>query len=129
MRASRALFLASALVLSASAGIAASQTFTDTTLVTAVEIPVQVLLDGKPVGGLTADDFAVYQEKSKQEITGFDVVGLYSLPESTAPTAAAEVMPAARRQEATAGPWLVVREAPRQGRREPAAKESKKEDS
>jgi VWFA-related protein len=72
--------------------------YTDITEVTAVEIPVQVLLDGKPVRGLTAADFAVYQEKTKQEVTGFDVVDLYGAPEKAAPaTPAADVPPPARR--------------------------------
>jgi VWFA-related protein len=54
--------------------------YTDITDVTAVEIPVQVLADGKPVRGLTADDFVVYQGKEKQAVTGFDVVDLYGAP-------------------------------------------------
>ena len=54
--------------------------FSDTTEVTAVEIPVQVLLDGKPVRGLTAESFAVYRDKARQPITGFDVVDLAGLP-------------------------------------------------
>ena len=58
----------------------AAQTFTDTTEVTAVEIPVQVVVDGKPVRGLEAKDFVVYQEKKKQDITGFEVVDLLTLP-------------------------------------------------
>src|SRR5687767_13651962 len=54
--------------------------FSDTTEVTAVEIPVQVLLDGKPVRGLTAESFAVYRDKARQPITGFDMVDLAGLP-------------------------------------------------
>jgi VWFA-related protein len=54
--------------------------FSDTTEVTAVEIPVQVLVDGKPVRGLTAENFAVYRDKDRQPITGFDMVDLASLP-------------------------------------------------
>ncbi|HYH47807.1 MAG TPA: VWA domain-containing protein, partial [Thermoanaerobaculia bacterium] len=54
--------------------------FSDTTEVTAVEIPVQVLLNGKPVRGLTAESFAVYRDKARQPITGFDMVDLASLP-------------------------------------------------
>jgi VWFA-related protein len=53
--------------------------FSDTTEVTAVEIPVQVLLDGKPVRGLTAENFAVIRDKDRQAITGFDVVDLASI--------------------------------------------------
>ncbi|HEX5716468.1 MAG TPA: VWA domain-containing protein, partial [Thermoanaerobaculia bacterium] len=54
--------------------------FSDTTEVTAVEIPVQVLLNGKPVRGLTAESFAVYRDKARQPITGFEMVDLASLP-------------------------------------------------
>jgi VWFA-related protein len=72
------------------------QGFSDVTEVTAVEIPVQVLLDGKPVRGLTADDFVVYQEKDRQAVTGFDVVDLYGTPEEKA-APVTDVAPAARR--------------------------------
>jgi VWFA-related protein len=70
--------------------------YTDITEVAAVEIPVQVLLDGKPVRGLTADDFVVYQEKDRQAITGFDMVDLYGTStEKAAPVL--DVPPPARR--------------------------------
>lgn len=59
---------------------AQTPTYSDVTEVNAVEIPVQVLLDGKPVRGLKAENFAVYQEKQKQIVTGFEVVDLLSLP-------------------------------------------------
>jgi VWFA-related protein len=72
---------------------ARDQTFTETTEVTAVEIPVQVVLDGKPVRGLTAESFTVYQDKKKQPVTGFESVDLYAIPESKA----AEVPAPARR--------------------------------
>ncbi len=73
-------------------------TYSDLTEVSAVEIPVQVLQDGKPVRGLTAADFVVYQEKTKQEITGFDVVDLYgAAPTPDAPAPAAAVPAPARR--------------------------------
>jgi hypothetical protein len=38
---------------------AAGGAFSETTQVTAVEIPVQVVRDGEPVRGLTAADFAI----------------------------------------------------------------------
>jgi len=44
--------------------------------VVAVEIPVQVLVDGKPVEGLTRDNFEVSEGRKEREITGFDVVDL-----------------------------------------------------
>lgn len=60
-----------------SAGAAqGGQGFAESTQVTAVEVPVQVLRDGEPVRGLTAADFEVYEGRKKQVITGFDVVDL-----------------------------------------------------
>ncbi len=55
--------------------------FNETTEVTAVEIPVQVIRDGEPVRGLTAADFELYEGRKQQALTGFDVVDL-SLPEN-----------------------------------------------
>jgi VWFA-related protein len=63
---------------------ARDQTFTETTEVTAVEVPVQVVLDGKPVRGLTAQNFAVFQNKKKETVTGFEMVDLYTIPEDKA---------------------------------------------
>ncbi len=57
--------------------------FSESSQVTAVEIPVQVTKDGEPVRGLTAADFEVYDGKARQSITGFDMVDL-SLPASQA---------------------------------------------
>ena len=62
-------------------GAADRQPFSETTDVTAVEIPVQVVRDGEPVRGLTAADFELYEGRKRQEVTGFDVVDL-SLPEN-----------------------------------------------
>ncbi len=50
--------------------------------VVAVEIPVQVVRDGKPVRGLSRADFQVWDGKAKQEITGFEVVDLGAAPGS-----------------------------------------------
>ena len=58
----------------------AAAQFSDVTEVTAVEIPVQVLLDGKPVRDLKAENFVVYQEKKKQAVVGFEAVDLYAIP-------------------------------------------------
>ncbi|HEX3126433.1 MAG TPA: VWA domain-containing protein [Thermoanaerobaculia bacterium] len=90
MKASRVLSLAA--VLSALCVLsAAGQTFTDTTRVTAVQIPVQVIADGKPVRGLTAADFVVYEGRKQRPVVGFDAVDLQTLPQG------AEVPSAARR--------------------------------
>jgi VWFA-related protein len=50
--------------------------------VLAVEIPVQVVRDGQPVRGLTAADFTITDGKTKQEITGFEVIDLAAVPSS-----------------------------------------------
>jgi VWFA-related protein len=63
------------------AGGADRESFSETTQVTAVEIPVQVVRDGEPVRGLTAADFELYEGRKQQALTGFDVVDL-SLPEN-----------------------------------------------
>lgn len=92
MRASRVSCLASAVLAAIlSLGSAAGQSFTDTTRVTAVQIPVQVVAGGKPVRGLTAADFVVYEGRKQRPVVGFDVVDLQTLPQG------AEVPSAARR--------------------------------
>ncbi len=75
--------LTAALVLGAAA--AAAQTFLESTQVVVVEVPVQVIRDGEPVRGLTASDFEVYDGKTKEALTGFEVVDLAEV----APDAAA----------------------------------------
>jgi VWFA-related protein len=68
----------------AAAGPAAAtnqQAFSETTQVTAVEIPVQVVRNGEPVRGLTAADFEIWEGRKQQAITGFDMVDL-AVPES-----------------------------------------------
>ncbi|HEX6903237.1 MAG TPA: VWA domain-containing protein [Thermoanaerobaculia bacterium] len=54
--------------------------FSESTDVVVVEVPVQVLRDGKPVRGLTAADFEVYQGRNRQAITGFEVLDLAAIP-------------------------------------------------
>jgi VWFA-related protein len=54
--------------------------FSESTSVVVVEVPVQVVRDGKPVRGLTAADFEVYQGREKQAITGFEVLDLATVP-------------------------------------------------
>jgi VWFA-related protein len=65
----------------AASGQPNGQGFTETTQVTAVEVPVQVLRDGEPLRGLTAADFEVWDGRKQQALTGFDVVDL-AKPES-----------------------------------------------
>jgi VWFA-related protein len=62
--------------LPASAQVA-EQTFEETSQVVAVEVPVNVVdRDGKPVRGLTAADFEVFDSGQRQKVTGFEVVDL-----------------------------------------------------
>ena len=89
MRAFRLPFLVLALALASLAPALAQ--FSDSTQVTAVQIPVQVVADGKPVRGLAAADFVVYEGRRQRPVVGFDSVDLQTLP------ADAEVPGAARR--------------------------------
>jgi VWFA-related protein len=51
--------------------------FEGATEVVSVEVPVNVVdREGRPVHGLTADDFVVYDQGQRQKISGFDVVDL-----------------------------------------------------
>jgi VWFA-related protein len=68
--------------------------YSETTEVTAIEIPVQVVRDGKPVRGLTAADFELWEGRKQQTITGFDMVDL-AAPENQRLSAA---IPAAGRR-------------------------------
>jgi VWFA-related protein len=75
--------------------------FRESTQVTAVEIPVQVVRDGEPVRGLAAGDFEVYEGDRRQPVTGFDVVDLTAAAAAAgaAPSAAASPpVPAAARR-------------------------------
>lgn len=92
MEAMRAFSLPILAVALALAGLApASAQFSDSTNVTAVQIPVQVVADGKAVRGLAAADFVVYEGRRQREVVGFDAVDLQALP------AGGEVPGAARR--------------------------------
>jgi VWFA-related protein len=67
--------------LCAAAGLAlaapaAAQTFAGSTEVVEVEVPVQVVRDGQPVRGLTANDFELYEGRRKLAVAGFHVVDL-----------------------------------------------------
>jgi VWFA-related protein len=50
--------------------------FGGTTSVVVVEVPVNVTKDGKPVRGLTAENFELTDGKTRQPITGFEVIDL-----------------------------------------------------
>ena len=53
-----------------------AQEFEDVTTVVAIEIPVQVIQDGKPVRGLTAEDFEIFEGGTKHELVGFEAIDL-----------------------------------------------------
>ncbi len=69
------------LLLAALSVPAGAQTFSEATDVVVVEVPVQVIgSDGKPVRGLTADHFEVYEGRKKQPLVGFEALDLASRP-------------------------------------------------
>ncbi|MEA2560189.1 MAG: hypothetical protein QOH06_1693 [Acidobacteriota bacterium] len=69
------------LLLTALAVPAGAQTFSEATDVVVVEVPVQVIgADGKPVRGLTADNFEVYEGRKKQPLIGFEALDLAARP-------------------------------------------------
>ncbi len=59
---------------------AAAQTFSGTAEVVEVEVPVQVIRDGQPVRGLTANDFELSEGRKKLAVSGFHVVDLAAQP-------------------------------------------------
>jgi VWFA-related protein len=63
----------------------AQQTFSEATDVVVVEVPVQVLRDGEPVRGLTAQDFEVYEGRKRLPVTGFEVLDLTAEGQAPAP--------------------------------------------
>jgi VWFA-related protein len=89
--------LALAALLVPGAPRAAAERFSgETTNVVAIEVPVEVVKDGQPVRGLTANDFEVTEGRKKLKVTGFDVVDLASAP--TQPGTAAVPVPVAARR-------------------------------
>jgi len=76
---------------------APAPTFGETTEVVVVEVPVQVIKDGEPVRGLTADNFEVYDGRKKQKVTGFEALDLYGAAAAQQQPALTAVPAAARR--------------------------------
>jgi len=64
--------------------------------VTAVEVPVRVLLKGQAVRDLTKDDFEVYENGVRQDITQFEIISRTIAARETAPTPAAGPQPKKR---------------------------------
>jgi VWFA-related protein len=71
-----ALLAVAGLVLAPVSGRAAQQAFSESTQVVVVEVPVQVIKDGEPVRGMTAQDFELYDGRKKVPVTGFEVLDL-----------------------------------------------------
>ncbi len=71
--------------------------FQEATSVVSVEVPVTVVRDGRPVRGLSAADFELYDGKRKQAITGFEVVDLAAAAGNSGSRAPAAVPIAGRR--------------------------------
>jgi VWFA-related protein len=75
--------------------------FEETSQVVAVEVPVNVVdRAGRPVRGLSADDFEVFDENERQKVSSFDVVDLKTLTPAPAdaPPGPAEELPAKERR-------------------------------
>ena len=89
-----ALAAALALVPAASAQAPAPEGFREETSVVVVEVPVQVVQDGKPVRGLTAENFEVWDGKVRRAVTSVEVVDLAATAAGGRP---APIPPAARR--------------------------------
>ncbi len=75
-RSQRLVSVLAAAALALAPWLATAQTFTETTEVVVVEVPVQVIKDGEPVRGLTANDFELFEGRKKVPITGFEVLDL-----------------------------------------------------
>ena len=68
-----------ALMLTAPLGtLRAQERFSDMIAVTEVEVPVRVLAKGKPVAGLTREDFELYDGGELQTIVGFEERDLWT---------------------------------------------------
>jgi VWFA-related protein len=81
-------------MLCVTAAFSAPPRVSEKTVVVSVQVPVQVVQDGKPVRGLTQDRFELYDGRELQRIDGFEVVDLVSGD----PLAAASEVPAAARR-------------------------------
>ncbi len=87
-----------AAALALAGGLAAQEgRFGGTASVVVVEVPVNVTKDGKPVRGLAAENFEVFDGKTKQRLTGFEVVDL-ALLAAPGPAAPPPRLPLAARR-------------------------------
>ncbi len=91
-----AVAISTAFAITLLAAPASGQTFAGSTEVVEIEVPVQVVRDGQPVRGLTADDFALYEGRRKLAVSGFRVADLAAPAGSPgAPGASRGAVPAA----------------------------------
>ncbi|MEM1204349.1 MAG: VWA domain-containing protein [Acidobacteriota bacterium] len=73
------------LVLSPPVGATEGEPFEDSSAVTLVEVPVNVVnRDGEPVRGLTLEDFQVFDDGKRQDLAGLEVIDLEVLQPSRA---------------------------------------------
>jgi VWFA-related protein len=98
---SRLAVLAAMTLAAASAAAAQSAgdpppagTFSESTDVLVVQVPVQVFRDGEPVRGLTAEDFQVSEGRRRLAVVGFDAHDLDAAPDGPP----AEPVPAGARR-------------------------------
>lgn len=82
------------LLLAAIAVSAAAQTFEEKVTVQYIEVPVTVLRDGKPVRGLTKDNFELTDDGKKRGIDSFEAIDFAS---SAGAAAVSPLNPASRR--------------------------------
>ena len=90
------LFSTCLLVASPAPAPAQKTRHSEVTEVVVVEVPVQVIKDGEPVRGLTADQFEVLDGRRRQDLIGFDVYDL-SLPSDERAGTGAQLPAVARR--------------------------------
>ena len=96
MRTALTAVLLALLAATAARGQATPPSFTGSTQVLSVEVPVQVVRDGEPVRGLAAGDFEVWEGRRRLPVTGFETVDLSASPAAEA-RRPAQVPAAARR--------------------------------
>jgi VWFA-related protein len=86
-----------ALLLATSLAAQAQKSFSETTSVVVVEIPVNVTADGQPLAGLKAEDFEVFDGRKKLPLVGFEVIDL-STSQAAEKAVLAQPLPTAGRR-------------------------------
>ena len=83
------------LILGCGTVLTAQDRFSDQIEVTEVEVPVRVLVKGKPLAGLQQEDFLLYDEGEPQSIVGFRVFSQQTEPQEIAAPVETETLDAA----------------------------------